>query len=142
MAFPKKKSRKITIANKEYCWLCTKEVTLDTPVDVKPNASFELPPLAQNIEWCWYEDVYGYNSKTILLILDETTNIKIRFELNGQDYFQPSLKKVEIRFIPITPALVKKCIEYLNEYKQWIKQGSITDTFKLFGKEIRTLLTP
>lgn len=142
MAFPKNKSRKILVKEKIYYWLCTKEIIIDTPVGISPNTSHELPPLERDIDWYGYEDVYGYRSKSILLILDESARIKIRFEFDSLYYFNPTLKKTEVRFVPVTPGLVRKCIEYLNEQKLWINNNSIDSirTYKLFGKEITTSL--
>lgn len=130
MAFPKKKSRSITVNEEAYTWICISRYTLNAPNDIEPNEQGILPSLPTNVDWCGYEDVYGFNSHTTLII--QKQNIKVHLEFDGSYFFGNVLDQRQVTYLSITPKLVKACIEYLNEQQLWTKNTVVQDAALLF----------
>ncbi len=139
MAFPKKKARYITVNGVKLSWLCVQEITLDVPEGIIPNEEGILPPLDSQEDWYGYEDVYGYNSKATLYILNEAENIKVRLDFDVRPFSNISyLNKKEVRFLQITPSIVKKCVEHLNKEGKWINGNIIPRAWMICLDELES----
>ena len=132
MAFPKKKRRKLVVEDDTYFWICTQNIQCEYPRGSdkeRPGENGILPPLDPMDDWYGYELEYGYSSMANLLIESENGDLKAKIEFDGADFYNKVLDPKEIDFFPMTPGIVKKCIEYLNTEKKWHNSFKIVSVY-------------
>lgn len=153
MAFPKNKSRKITVDGNDYTWVCSykrmsepDKATAEKINKAEEKLISQNPSLKKKNNWHIDIDDQGkweHWTVSCLYVFSEEESQKIQIDFNSKAFFTPSSrgKKVYLDFISITPKTVARVIEYLDLNNLWKNGLHIVNGSELFKLELaKTIL--